>query len=425
MDRELEGASELIPRRVDAVVAESLSAFRVVVVHGARQVGKTTLARALVRRFGAVYVSLDEEDQRRAAREDPRGFLEGIGTPLAIDEIQRVGEPLVLAIKVAVDSDTGPGRYLLTASTNFLTVPTISESLAGRVDIVTLWPLSMGELTGGSDGFVDRAFAGPEALATHPGATLTRREYLEAVCRGGFPSVQAMTERSRRRWFVRHVETVVQREVVAAADVRRADGLTAMVRLLAANTGGEFVASRVADRLNLDRGTVNSYAPWLETVFLVHRSPAWRRNLTARLVQRHKLYLADTGVAAALVGKDADALARPAEPATGALIETFAVNEITKQLGWSDTWARLHHLRDSDGAEIDVVLETPDGRVVGVEVKASTTPRPEDFRWLAMLRDRLDPLGDQFVCGVVLHTGPNRVTFGDRMIALPLADLWT
>lgn len=420
-----DGVTALFPRRVSEVISESLASFRVVVVHGGRQVGKTTLARSLVPGLEGAYISLDEEDQRRSAAEDPRGFLEASGTPLALDEIQRVGQSLVLAIKVVVDSDHRPGRYLLTGSTNFLTVPTISESLAGRVDIVTLWPLSMGELTGGSDGFVDRAFEGVSRLAGHRGATPTRRQYLDLVCRGGYPSVQTMGERTRRRWFLRHAETVVQREVVAAADIRRADALAALIRLLAANTGGEFVASRIAESLSLDRGTVNTYVPWLETVFLVHRSPAWRRNLTARLVQRPKLYLADTGLAAALLGKDPTSLARVNDPSTGALVETFAVNEIAKQLGWSETWARLHHFRDSDGAEVDIVLEAPDGRVVAVEVKASTTPRPEDFRWLRMLRDRLDGLGDLFVSGVVLHAGENRVPFGDRMIALPLADLWT
>lgn len=414
-----------IPRRALGVVEESLATFRVVVLHGARQTGKTTLARHFADRHNATYVTLDRLDVADALASDPATYLSISGTPLVIDEVQRVGEPLILAVKSAVDVNNRPGQYLLTGSTNFLTVPAIAETLAGRTDIVTLWPLSQGELTSGRDDFVDRAFRDADALLTHLGPTPARSAYFDAVCLGGYPAVQGLDVRGRRRWFARYVQTVLQREIEVAADIRRADALLEMVRYFAATTAQELVLNTVAQRLGIDRSTVNTYEPWLETVFLVHRLPAWSRNLTAKVVKRPKLYITDTGIASNLLAKDAVALQRINDPAAGALFETFVVNEIAKQSTWCETPVRMFHFRDSDGAEVDVILEADDGRVLAIECKASSTPRSDDFRWLTVIRDRLDNVGDDFVAGIVLHTGTARLRFGDRMIAVPAADVWT
>lgn len=417
--------ADLIPRRAMAVAAESLQDFRGLVIHGARQVGKTTIARALGQQIGARYVSLDGADDRLAAAADARTFLEVYGTPLIIDEIQRVGQSLVLAVKVVVDQDNRPGQFILTGSTNFLTVPTISESLAGRVDVLTLWPLSQGELVGGTDSFVDRAFDAPTDMVRHRGETPDRSAYFDALCIGGYPAVQQLGVRARARWFEQYVETVLRREVEMVQDIRRIDALAAMVRYLAATTSQELVVTSVAAGLGIDRATVQGYEAWLETVFLVHRVPAWSRNLAARVVRRSKLYMVDTGVAASMIGKSSLALQQPTEPAAGPLFETFVVNEIRKQVTWSENPVRPYHFRDRHGAEVDLILEAADGRVVAVEIKATSTPRPQDFRWLADLRDRLDRVGGQFLVGIVLHTGHNRLPFGDRLYALPAADVWT
>ncbi|MGQ0626077.1 MAG: ATP-binding protein [Sporichthyaceae bacterium] len=414
-----------IARRVAAVAAQALADSRVLVLHGARQVGKTTLARELGALIGARYVSMDSADDRTFAAQDARSILDALGRPLVVDEVQRVGQELVLAVKVVVDGDNSPGQFVLTGSTNFLTVPTISESLAGRVDIVTLWPFSQGELSGGSDGFVDRAFTPGQELAAHQGHCPGRAEYFEALVVGGYPAVQRLGARGRGRWFDNYVDTVLKHEIVVAGDIRRFDALEGLVRYVAASTGQELVVARAADRLHSDRATVEHYLRWLETIFLVHRVPAFGRNLTARVVKRPKVYLADSGLAANLLGKDANALVRSTDPATGALFETFMVGELRKQLSWSQTSARMYHFRDRSGAEVDVVLESSDGRVVAVEIKSTSTPRPEDFRWLQLLRDKIDAAGGEFVVGAVLHTGERRLPFGDRLVALPAADVWT
>jgi len=370
-------------------------------------------------------VTLDREEDLAAARDDPALFLDTLGSPAVIDEIQRAGDPLVLALKRRLDRSRAAGQYVLTGSTNFLTTPTISESLAGRIDLITLWPLSMGELTGGSDSFVDRAFVDTSALLDHRGTTPTRGEYLSRICSGGFPEVQRLPDRARRRWFERYLETVLRREVETAADLRRFDALLAMARLLVGNTGSELIISRLADSLGVDRATAESYEPWIETTFLVHRLPAWSRKVASKVVRRPKLHVCDTGLAAGVIGKDPIALARLDDPSVGLLTESFAIAEIAKQLPWAHTSARLHHFRDRDGLEVDAIIEAADGRVVAVEVKASTVARPADAAPMARLRDKLDVVGEDFTTGVVFHTGDRRVALGDRLVGLPIADIWT
>jgi len=417
--------TDLIPRRALGTVVESTSAFRAVVIQGARQVGKSTLAGLVAQQLGAGSVTLDREEDLTAARDDPSLFLNAFATPTVIDEIQRAGDPLILALKQRLDQSRAPGQYVLTGSTNFLTTPAISESLAGRIDLITLWPLAIGELTHGTDSFVDRAYDGAASLLAHRGDTPTRGDYLELICRGGYPEVQRLGDRARRRWFERYIETVLRREVESAADIRRFDALHAMARMLLATTGSELVITRLADSLGIDRATAEAYEPWIETTFLVHRLPAWSRKVASKIIRRPRLHACDTGLAAAVIGKGPVALARLNDPSVGPLVESFVIAEIAKQLTWSDAPARLHHLRDRDGLEVDAILEAADGRVVAVEVKASTVPRAEDAAPMARLRDKLDGLGSDFILGAVLHTGDRRVALGDRLVGVPIADLWT
>ncbi len=416
---------DIIARRAMASALESLSSFRAVVLQGARQVGKSTLASLLAEHLEAPMVTLDREEDLSAALDDPGLLLDTLGTPAVIDEVQRGGDQLILAIKQRLDRHREPGQFILTGSTNFLTTPALSESLAGRVDLIPLWPLSMGELHGGTDSFVDRAFCGAGDLLDHRGITPDRSDYLDLICSGGYPEVQRFSERNRRRWFERYVETVLRREVESAADMRRFDALITMARLLVARTGSELVVSRLAAEVGIDRATAEAYEPWIETTFLVHRVPAWSRNVAAKVVHRPKLHVCDTGLAAAVLGKDPSSLGRLTDTSVGPLVESFAIGELAKQLTWSETSARLHHFRDRGGLEIDAVIEAADGRIVAVEVKSTTVPRSLDAGPMAVVRDRLERVGQDFVAGIVLHTGTRRVTLGDRLVGLPIADVWT
>ena len=397
---------------------------RVTLIHGARQTGKTTLASQISDRLGGAFATLDDPATLDAARRDPASFV-GQRKPLVIDEIQRAGDPLVRAIKMSVDRDPTPGRFIITGSTNFLTVPTVSESLAGRLAVIDLWPFSMGELDRRApENFVELAFNEPEALREGPWGVCTRDRYLEMICAGGYPATLGMTVPHRRRWYRDYLRTVTQRDIVELADIRRPQAVMRVLATAAALVGQEINMARLARGADVNVRTAQSYLDWLRTVFLVHRVPMWSRNLSNKAAKAAKVYVADTGLATHLANKDPASLARPTDTSVGGLVETFVSNEISKQLSWHDTGAELCHFRDYGGREIDLILESSDGRVVAIEVKAGASPRSGAFRWLEWLRDRLDRQGRDFVHGFALHTGTRRLSFGDRLTLLPLEALW-
>ncbi len=410
-------------RTCGAIAEEYLSAFRVVILNGPRQSGKTTLLRQLRDHHGGTLLNLDDEQVLQAAVSDPVAFAVSGAEPRFIDEVQRAGDPLVRAVKAEVDAAPGPGRYVLAGSTRFLATPSLSESLAGRAGVVDVWPFSQGEFDGRTDSFVDRAFDDPASLATLPPPASDRADYFERICRGGFPEPALMrTARLRRAWFRGYVQAVTERDIREMARVGEPSAMRILLAYLAAVTAQEHNTANTANKTGLHRTTVTRYVELLEAVFLVYRLPAWSRNSTARVVRHPKLHFTDTGLAAALIGVSPDALARPVAPSRGPLVETFIVNELAKQATWSSNFVRLHHWRVSGGAEVDVVLERDDGQVVAVECKAADTVTGADFRGLAALRDILGP---QFVQGVVLHTGRQGVLgFGDRLVSVPIAALW-
>lgn len=422
---------QYIARHMRKRLSDALSAARVVVLHGARQSGKTTLARSMAVERTGTFVTFDDEQTLDAAVTDPHTFVRAYPYPIVIDEVQMAGQRVVRAIKIVVDSDPTPGRFLLTGSTNFLTVPTISESLAGRAAILRLWPLSRAEVAGlpadrgpeGIPGVIGKWFEG--GTDSWSPSTTSREDYLDMVCAGGYPEALGLTTGARALWFESYAETVLSRDVVALGDIRRASLLPRLLRLAAASTASEVNIAAWSARLGADRATVESYLGWLRTVFMVHDLPSWTRNRAARVIRRPKLHLTDSGLAAALMGLDATALRVPTATATGPLIETFVVCEIARQAGIGRQRLALHHYRDTNGREVDLVLERADGAVVAVEAKATASPRARDLRHLAALRDRLDRAAPgAFRAGVLLHTGSGAHGFGDRLHSAPIDVLW-
>lgn len=419
----------LVPRRARREVEETLQVLRVAVLNGPRQAGKTTLARQLVSAAGGSFVTLDDAATLQACLGDPRTFLTAYRKPLVVDEFQLAGDVLLRSVKSIVDTDLDRGQYLLTGSTRFLTVPSISESLAGRAGIVDLWPYTQGEAERrgeDADGFLARLLDPDLPVRQLPEPAPTRASYLSRICVGGFPEVQRLSgPAQRRRWFDAYIRTVTSRDVPGISRVQHVGELPKLLAALAAMTGQQLVVARLAEKVALSRQTVDAtYLPLLETVFMAVRLPAWSRNLLSRITRHPKSYVADTGVAAHLLRVDEVALADPMCAATGPLVETFVVNELIRQQSFGSDAVSLSHYRTHDGVEVDVVAEAPDGRVGGIEVKSSASVSSTDFRHLARLRDLLDVSGGQFVRGVVLYTGDQVLPFGDRLIAMPLAALW-
>jgi predicted AAA+ superfamily ATPase len=387
---------------------------RVVVVNGARQVGKSTLAEAVLRkRSGGVARFLDDPVTQAAARADPTRFLQHDGLML-IDEVQRVPE-LWLAIKNLVDREPRPGRFLLTGSARLLALRSLPDSLPGRSETVELWPLSQGEIDGEPDGFVDAAFALGADLRGRPTES-RRRDYLARMARGGYPEAwRRDSPRRRQRFFDSYVADVVSRDVRQVADIEKSASMRRLIALLAAAPSGLLNIRRLAGGLGITGPTVRSYIEILETIFVVRLVPAWSTNLTTRAVATPKVIFVDTGLANHLAGPGTDAT-------LGGLLENFALGEIARQLTWSQTFARLYHYRDRDQHEVDGVIEDNAGHVVGVEIKAAETVRAEDFRGLRLLQRRL---GDRFRAGFVLYCGGESLSFGDGLTCLPISALWT
>lgn len=412
-----------VVRLVADPATEAIEAFRVIVVNGPRQSGKSTLLRDLHARTGGMLWNLDDEALVQSARADPDAITHTEAAFVYIDEVQRGGDPLVRAVKRAADDPNVATTFVLAGSTNFLTVPTIAESLAGRAVFIDVWPFSQGELRGHPDLFLTRLLDDPGSLRSGRPHALSRRDYFDAIVQGGFPEPQRLTSpRLRRAWFDGYVRTITQRDIVELSRIRQARDLPRLLRYLAGETAHELVKTKLAAAVGLDRGTVASYLPLLETVFLVQELPAWSRNPLGKVTKAPKLHLCDTGLAASLHGIEAAALDQPIAPLRGQFLETFVYNELIKQSTWTGNHVVLSHWRDREGAEVDVIVEADDGRVHGIEVKASSTVNAGDFGWLRRLGT---PLDDQFAHGIVFYLGTMPLSFGPKLTALPVSALWS
>jgi uncharacterized protein len=409
--------SDLVPRRAQSLVSEALEDTRVVLINGARQAGKSTLTRlAADARPGTVVRLLDDAATLLAARDDPAEFVEHEGL-MVIDEIQLAPE-LLRAIKVLVDLNPRPGRFLLTGSSRVLALRGLPDALPGRMEIIELWPFSQGEMNGGYDLFIDAA------LRHGPGidhsSRLRKRDYLELAVTGGFPEAVRRTPRRRAAFFSSYLSTLIERDVLEVSSIERQGDLYRLLTLLAGRMSGLLVPANLAEQAGIPRTTLVRYLELLATVFLIKSVPAWSSGQTTRAIGTPKLAFVDTGIACHLIGQDAARLDEP-DGAAGPVLENFVVMELARQLTWAEERGRLYHYRTKDKLEVDAVIETPDGRVIAVEVKAGATVRTED---LAGLRNLAAHLGDKFIAGYVFYTGQQTLSYGGRIKALPIDALW-
>lgn len=407
-----------IRRHAESMVAEALTDTRCVIVNGARQVGKSTLVRAITRRNPTVLERrLDRSADRAAAASDPERFVRHDGL-VVLDEIQRVPE-LILAIKASVDEDNRPGRFLITGSARLLGLRGLPDALVGRSETIELWPFSQGELQSTRDSFVDDVFSEPPAdFVADP---LARDDYLIRAIRGGYPEAVNREPARRQKFFASYVSDLIERDVMQLSEIQRRPELHRLLGALAARMATLLKIETIASELRTPKTTIERYVALLEEVFLIKRIPAWSNSMTKRALQMPKVLMVDSGLGASLAGMTIDRVRRQ-DAIAGPLLENFAIGEIARQLTWAATPARLYHYCNSDGQEVDVVLEANDGRIVGIEVKAAESPPSDAFRHLEHLRR---VTGDRFQQGIVLYAGTQTLSFGDRMTAVPLSALWT
>jgi uncharacterized protein len=407
----------IYPRLASALLEDALADAPVVLIHGPRQCGKTTLARMVGEAHGHGYITFDDDTTLAGARSDPAGFVANLPPKAILDEVQRVPE-LFLALKSAVDRDRTPGRLILTGSSNVLLVPRLADSLAGRMEILRLHPLAQCELTRTHAHFLASLFSRNFPLRRHRRLGV---ELAERIVSGGYPAALARSAPKRRAtWYRDYVETLVQRDVRSLGRISSLDALPRLLQLAAGQTARLLNVSDLAGPFELSRPTIRDYVTLLERIFLLDRLPPWHSNRLSRLVKAPKLHLGDTGLAAALLGFDAATLWQDRD-AFGHLLETFVFQEVRRQATAQEIPTSFLHFRDKDNAEVDIVLEQGARAVAAIEVKASSTVTASDFRGIRKLKTAA---GARFVAGVVLYDGETVVAFADDLFAVPICALW-
>jgi predicted AAA+ superfamily ATPase len=408
--------ARLLGRHLASAAAAALADTRVVAINGARQAGKSTLVHELMKGRGGEERTLDDATILAAARADPNRFVRHDGL-LALDEVQRVPE-LMLAIKAVVDRSTTPGQFLLTGSARLLGLRRLPDALVGRMETLELWPFSQGEIEQRRESFIDAVFA--DEIRVSATSDESREGYVERISRGGFPEAVRRDEGRRARFFSAYGGDLVDRDVSQLADIQRRDALHQLLKVMAGRAGQLLKNERLASDAGIPATTLERYLSLFEEVFLIKRVLPWSASTTDRAVRMRKLLFVDSGLCAHLQGRTIKRLLRD-DAALGPLLENFVLGELARQLGWAATRTTLHHYRTRDGIEVDAVLESADGRIVGIEVKSAETVRAEDFSGLRHLQARVP---DRFHHGLVLYTGGKTLPFGERLLAAPIDALW-
>jgi predicted AAA+ superfamily ATPase len=410
----------MIKRHLESKILEALDYMPIVLLRGARQTGKTTLAKSICSlKKNYTYLSFDHLPTLVSAKNDPITFIERLEKPVILDEIQRVPE-LFLPIKSDVDAHRLPGRYFLTGSADPLLLPQLGDSLAGRMRLLTLWPFSQGEIEGRRETFLERAF---KAAPLPTGATTecSRDEILTRALRGGYPTPFTMSlEKQRHDWFNDYVSLILQKDILDLSKIENVTQMSNLLTLLAARAGALLNMEELSRSIKLNAVTLHRYVDLLKMLFLVHMLPAWHSNIGKRIVKSHKSYLCDTALQLFMLNIDHDRLLKD-QNLTGNIIENFVVLELLKQISFSDLSVQLFHYRDYKQTEVDIILEGPGGDLVAIEVKGSQTISADDFKGLKKFKEST---GKKFINGIVLYTGSTHLPWGNKLTACPITSLW-
>lgn len=405
----------MYPRFARARIEEALSDTRVVLISGPRQSGKTTLAMDIAG-DKTPFLTLDDATVLRSAIDDPVGFVRGLERAV-IDEVQRAPD-LLLAIKNVVDDDKSPGKFLLTGSANLMTIPKVADSLAGRMEVIRLFPLSQAEIIGNKTQFIDRAFSGKKPAVDQ---VIMGADLIERVLSGGYPEALGRKRWPRKQdWYHGYLDALVQRDVREVAQIEQLGVMPKLLSVLAEHSGQLINYTGIGSALDLNHVTTQKYVRVLESLYLVHSLQPWFSNRLKRLTKSPKLHFLDAGLLAALRDVSPDVVAKD-KTSFGPILETFVFGELRKIASWSEQRCSFSHFRDKDKNEVDIVLENRRGEVVGIEVKSSATVSSSDF---SGMRKLAEACGKKFLQGMVLYDHDQIVPFADNMFAVPLSALW-
>jgi uncharacterized protein len=413
---------DMLRRHLAVPLRDALSDTPAVLINGARQTGKSTLVQSEeLGEANRQYLTFDDPGILAAAKRDPNGFVAGLNPPVTLDEIQHVPE-LFPVIKAAIDRKRDRGQFLLTGSANVMLLPKLSESLAGRMEVLTLWPFSQGEMHGVQENFIDTLFAKSPVHWPGKSPAISWEELLGIIVTGGYPpAVERHSAARRDAWFQSYIMTMLQRDIRDLATIADTTAIPRLLSVIAARAGGLLNFADLSRTIALPQTTLKRYFALLEGTFLVQLLRPWARNLGKRVIQTPKAYLNDSGLLAHTLGATVDRLKTEGNLA-GAILENFVVMELRKQSAWSATRPELFYWRTASGQEVDIVLEDRAGRVVGIEVKAAATLGSNDVRGVHALAHAV---GKSWVRGVVLYTGREIVPFGANLHGVPLSRVWS
>ena len=426
LNRKKKGGSllnyQLIKRNVEATVIDTLSDTPVTVIQGARQVGKSTLASMVSANILHKSITLDSDTALAAAKENPYEFIsqfqEGL---LIIDEIQRCPE-LLSAIKLSVDSDRRPGRFLITGSANILNLKGTNESLAGRAETIKLEPFSIGEINGVKEDFISMLMNDNALHHMQNKKPYTRAEYAQLIEKGGYPGVQDRDSKRRNAFFKNYISRVLDHDANELSGLAHLDKIKTIYRYFASIPSQEYVRANVSRIMQIPESSMTGYVKLLEDLGLIHLLSAWGKNISKRALSRPKIVLSDTGLVCSLNGTSSKLIADIENGnELGPLLETCVINEVIKQQSWSKIDFTVFHYRDKDNREADLIIEISGGKVIALEVKAASSFTSKDFAGLKVLRNIL---GDRFHCGILLYTGTDVQPFGDKLFVAPVSSIW-
>lgn len=407
-----------VHRHLKSHLERGLGISPVVFLNGPRQAGKSTLVQEMISPdFPAEYVTFDHVTQMAAATAAPMAYLSHRKGPLIIDEVQMVPE-IFRALKSIVDTlrlqrDTiANGRFLLTGSANIMALPALSDALVGRMSVMTLYPLASCELFGGKGTFLESLFA-MDFQANQDAHSLN-----QAISGATFPEIAALNAVQRALWCDGYVTTLLQRDVRMLAEIEKLSKLPLLLHVLATQVGNLLNEAAISRAIGLNAVTCKNYRTLFKALFLTFDIPPFHRNLQKRLVKAPKGYLVDVNLLCHLLDWHLENIS---PSFMGHVVENFVASELVKLLSFGTVRAQLMHFRTQDQREVDFVLECPDGRVAGIEVKNSESLGMGDFSGLKELSNLV---GDDFIGGIVLYRGRDIVPFGNNLLAVPLSCLW-
>lgn len=406
----------ILPRSAQSALNIALQDTPVVCILGARQTGKSTLTR--IATTDRTYLDLDDENIRATALNDPSGFIKGLPEYVTLDEIQHA-PALMRAIKVSVDRNRKPGRFILTGSANLLLLPQLSDSLAGRMEIIELHPLTESEKARHPGAFIRTFIKGQLKTEVLPSDHSDLNSLKDKLLSGGYPEAHFRTPARARTWHRQYLRTLIERDVHNVSKVRDAHEIERLIRVLAHQTGALINTSNLSRDLQIARATVDHYLQILERLFLIRRLPAWHRNGAKRLIKASKVHIIDSGLCGMMLNLDADDW-NTKRNQFGALLESFVIQQLVAQADWTDPDLRISHYRDKDQSEVDCVL-TKGTKVWGVEVKTVNSVSASDT---AGLKKLAKAAGNDFQAGIVLYNGNSTLPLGGKLMAVPLSKLW-